>query len=50
MEQQLELRRQEEAAKKNVLDTLKQQRQKLRKKEVCHMHHKEYNIIEIYIF
>jgi len=37
MERQLELRQQEEAAKKNVVETLKQQRQKLRKKEVSYV-------------
>ena len=37
MERQLKLRQQEEAAKKNVVETLKQQRQKLRKKEVSYV-------------
>lgn len=38
IERQLQLRQQEEAAKKNVTDTLKQQRQKLRQKEVAILH------------
>jgi len=37
MERQLKLRQQEEAAKKNVVETLKQHRQKLRKKEVSYV-------------
>ena len=38
MERQLQLRQQEETAKKNVTETLKQKREKLRQKEVCCIH------------
>lgn len=47
MERQLQLCQQEEAAKKNVTDTLKQKRQKLRQKEVRFVLVKAPNVFKI---